>query len=213
MDAPEPAEHWGLRAGTDLTPLRTIGASSRTRITPSRASPLPAPEPQALPVGFVTRWEPASARGAGGNLLPRALPPGELGRGSEEPSASPASAAVPQRGIFVLPPARSSPAPELSGPSGRRQPAPLPAGAAFAKKIMAVLNDFITVNCRSCSVNTGGATHLAFNCARASRSHAPRRREGSGMRPLPLRCTGFPWGLQTPSARGDTGTQPGHPGG
>lgn len=39
---------------------------------------------------------------------------------------------------------------------------------ALAKKIMTVLNDFITVNCRLYSVNTGGATHLAFNYIHAS---------------------------------------------
>lgn len=39
---------------------------------------------------------------------------------------------------------------------------------ALAKKIMTVLNGFITVNCRLRSVNTGGATHLAFNCIHAS---------------------------------------------
>lgn len=48
----------------------------------------------------------------------------------------------------------------------------LTASAALAKKIMTVLNDFITVNCRLRSVNTGGATHLAFNCIQASRNNA-----------------------------------------
>lgn len=57
--------------------------------------------------------------------------------------------------------------------------------AALAKKIMTVLNDFITVNCRLHSVNTGGATHLAFNCIHASRKGRIRPHVGSPPVPGP----------------------------
>lgn len=53
--------------------------------------------------------------------------------------------------------------------------------AALANKTIAALNDFITVNCRPRSVNTGAATHLAARRTRASGS------QGAGSGPSLLR--------------------------
>lgn len=53
--------------------------------------------------------------------------------------------------------------------------------AALANKTSAALNDFITVNCRPRSVNTGAATHLAARRTRASGS------QGAGCGPSLLR--------------------------
>ena len=141
--------------------------------------------------------------------FPACSGPGELGRGSEEPSASPASPAAtrePQTGFSCCLLLGSYRVHRAAG-SRLRSPS-LPASMALAKKIMTILNDFITVNCRPCSVNTGGAAHLALTVPRpAGATHrAGARAAGSG----PCAPQGSR-GVWRPRARVGAGTRLGHP--